>query len=202
MNFGFRAAPVLLALLPVVAVASAAESPAQARVCAACHGAAAPSPHAAVPTIHGLPQGVLENALYDFRATIRPCREVDCAGDAGCPASDCCSATAGLTDEDIAGLARWYASRPFVPAGEPWDAALGGALHAAQCRQCHDDGDAAAADAASVLRGQRKAYLLGAIEDFQLERRVAFAAMHAMLASFSDTEIVALLEFYASPRQH
>lgn len=198
------AAPVLLALLPVVAAASAADAPPQVPVCAACHGLEAPSPHEQVPTIHGLPETVLENALFDFRATIRPCREPDCGAAADCPASDCCAAAASLSDEDIAVLARWYARQAFVPADEPWDAelaAIGGTVHAAHCQQCHADGTGEPAGRTSALRGQRKAYLLAALEDFQLERRVAFAEMHAMLGALPDIEIIALVEFYASPRQ-
>lgn len=204
LKSGSWAVPVLLALLSPVAAAGAVEAPSQAQGCAACHGIEAPSPHALVPTIHGLPETVLENALFDFRATIRPCREVDCGADATCPASDCCAAAASLSDEDITALARWYARQAFVPADEPWDAelaAIGGTVHAAHCQQCHADGARDIAGKTGVLRGQRKAYLLAALEDFQLERRVAFAEMHAMLGALPDIEIMALVEYYASPRQ-
>ena len=58
------------------------------------------------------------------------------------------------------------------------------------------------AEQATILRGQRKAYLRLAMEDFRQERRVAVAEMDAMIRALSDDEMAALVEFYASPRQH
>jgi cytochrome subunit of sulfide dehydrogenase len=184
--------------------AFAAEAPAEVEVCAACHGAEAPSPYPTVPTIHGLPQVVLDNALFDFRATIRPCRKPDCGAGVKCPEIDFCEVAAGLTDEQIGVLARWYANRSFVPAGEPYDAAMaarGAQLHADKCNSCHSNGGASSVDQATILRGQRKAYLRTAMEDFRRERRVAVAEMDAMIRALSDEDVAALVEFYASPRQ-
>ncbi len=184
--------------------AADAEAPADVAVCAACHGAEAPSPYPTVPTIHGLPQAVLDNALFDFRATIRPCRKPDCGAATQCPDIDFCSIAAGLSDDQIGALARWYASRDFVAAGEPYDAALaarGAQLHADKCNSCHTDGGASSVDQATILRGQRKAYLRTAMEDFRQERRVAVAEMDAMIRALSDEDLAALVEFYASPRQ-
>lgn len=191
-------------LLFLTSAAFAADAPAEVAVCAACHGAEAPSPYPSVPTIHGLPQAVLDNALFDFRATIRPCRKPDCGAAADCPDIDFCSIAVGLSDEQIGVLARWYASRPFVPAGEPYDAALaarGAQLHQDKCNSCHSDGGAASVEQATILRGQRKAYLRLAMEDFRQERRVAVAEMDAMIRALSDDDLTALVEFYASPRQ-
>ncbi|MFU8895577.1 MAG: c-type cytochrome [Gammaproteobacteria bacterium] len=191
-------------LLSVLGAASsmAAEPPPEVALCATCHGAAAPSPYASVPTIHGLPAAVLDNALYDFRATIRPCRKVDCTGVADCPETDFCDIVARLSDEQIAGLAHWYARQPYAPAGEPWDRALaarGSVLHAAHCESCHAGGGLSPVEEASILRGQRKAYLRLAMEDFHQERRVAVAEMHASIEGFTDADVAALIEFYASP---
>lgn len=184
--------------------ALAAEAPEEVAMCAPCHGAEAPSPYPSVPTIHGLPRAVLDNALFDFRATIRPCRKPDCGAAVDCPDIDFCSIAAGLSDEQIGALASWYAGRRFVPAGEPFDAVLaarGAQLHADKCNSCHTDGGASSVEQASILRGQRKAYLRMAMEDFRRERRVAVAEMDAMIRALSDDELTALVEFYASPRQ-
>lgn len=191
-------------LLLVADLAIAADAPGQVEVCAACHGVEAPSPFPSVPTIHGLPQVVLDNALFDFRATIRPCRKPECDAGGKCPDIDFCAILAELSDDDIAALAGWYASREFVPAGEPFDAALaarGAQLHADKCNSCHTDGGASSVDQATILRGQRKAYLRVAMEDFRQERRVAVAEMDAMIRALSDEELSALVEFYASPRR-
>jgi cytochrome subunit of sulfide dehydrogenase len=198
----------LAAVLGMVAMAvsgvAAASEPPQVQTCAVCHGASAPSPFASVPTIHGLPETVLDNAMYDFRATIRPCRKVDCEGVADCPDMDFCAIAAKLTDEDISALARWYSTQPFAPAGEPWDAGLavrGRELHMARCESCHVGGGTASVEEASLLRGQRKAYLQLALEDFGTDRRIAVAEMHAKTLDLSPEEIAALVEYYASPRE-
>ncbi|HRP87340.1 MAG TPA: c-type cytochrome [Gammaproteobacteria bacterium] len=185
-------------------VAAESGAPADVAVCAACHGDEAPSPFPSVPTIHGLPQAVLDNALFDFRATIRPCRKPDCGAAADCPDIDFCSIAAALSDEQISALASWYASRRFVAAGEPFDAALaarGAQLHQDKCDSCHTEGGTSSTEQATILRGQRKAYLRLALEDFRQERRVAVAEMDAMIRALSDDELTALVEFYASPRR-
>lgn len=199
---GNKATAVLAVIgLVVFAAAAFADKPQQALVCASCHGAEAPSPFASVPTIHGLSFAVLDNALYDFRATIRPCRKPDCGDAADCPALDFCSIAAALSDDDIETLARWYAEQPYRPVEQSWDPALarqGEVLHREQCESCHAEGGSRATDDASILRGQPKAYLRLAIEDFRQERRVAVAEMDALLRALSDEEVAALVEFYAS----
>lgn len=196
------AAVAALAFYVLLPADSAAGIPPQAEVCTACHGVEAPSPYAAVPTIHGLPFAVIDNALYDFRATIRPCRKPECGGTGDCPRLDFCSIVAKLSDEDIEILARWFSDQPFRPVTQPWDPALarkGEALHQAKCDSCHSQGGAVSSEDAGILRGQPKAYLALAIEDFRRERRVAVAEMHVTLMDLSDDEVAALLEFYASP---
>jgi cytochrome c553 len=192
------AAALLLGTTPV----PAADSPPQAATCVACHGTEAPSPLDGVPTIHGLPQLVIENALYDFRATIRPCRKPGCGDPDICPELDFCNIVADLADEDIAVLAEWYASRDYAPLEQDYDAALaasGAQLHAQACESCHGGGGSRPQDQASILRGQPKSYLVNAIADFREERRIAVAEMHVMLQDLSPEEVAALVEFYASP---
>lgn len=183
--------------------APAADPPAQAETCIVCHGAEAPSPYPAVPTIHGMPQLVLENALFDYRATIRPCRKPGCGDAADCPQLDFCSIVSGLSDEDIGVLAEWFASRDYAPLAQPFDpdlAARGAELHAAGCENCHGGGGSRPQDQASILRGQPRDYLVNAMKDFREERRVAVAEMHAMLQALSEDDAKALVEFYLSPR--
>lgn len=190
-------------LLLGAAPAPAADPPAQAETCNVCHGVEAPSPFPGVPTIHGMPQLVLENALYDYRATIRPCRKPGCDQPSDCPQLDFCSIVRELSDEDIAVLADWYASRDYAPLPQPFDAELaarGELLHAARCENCHGAGGSKPQDQASILRGQPRDYLVNAIGDFRQERRVAVAEMHVVLQELSEDEVRALVEFYLSPR--
>lgn len=192
-----------LMLLLGMGLIHAADLPPQANACAACHGLDAPSPYATVPTIHGLPASVLENALYDFRAGLRPCREPRCGDSAECPEIEFCAIVAGLSDDEIDVLARWYAAQAYAPVVQAWDQGLaeqGKMLHEAQCESCHSDGGASSLDQASILRGQPKPYLRTAIEDFRQERRMSVAEMDASLRELTGAEVEALLEFYASPR--
>ena len=188
-------------LLLAAGVSHAADPPPQAQACAACHGAEAPSPFPGVPTIHGLPFVVLDNALYDFRAGIRPCRKPDCGQDE-CPELDFCAIAAKLSDEDISVLAQWYASQDYVPLTQEWDADLaaeGRALHEEHCESCHAGGGLRPTEQAGILRGQPRAYLRQAMEDFRQERRVAVAEMDVVAHELSEEQVDALLEFYASP---
>jgi cytochrome subunit of sulfide dehydrogenase len=201
MRIGSLVCALVLGLALLAGAAAAEFEPMVGVECAPCHGVQAPSPFPNVPTIHGLPEGVLNNALYDFRATIRPCRKVECGGEGECPELDFCVTMASLSDDDIDAITRWYATRTFVPAGEPWDPALaeqGAALHA-RCESCHAGGGADPTAGASILRGQRKGYLRLAIEDFRHDRRVSVAEMDVTLRELSEEDITALVEFYASP---
>ena len=193
-----------LMLLLLTGGIHAADPPVQAQVCAACHGAEAPSPFPGVPTIHGLPLAVLDNALYDFRAGIRPCRKPDCGQGVECPDLEFCAIAAQLSDEDIGVLAHWYASQDYAPVTQEWDegmAAQGRVLHAAHCESCHAGGGMSPTEQAGILRGQPKAYLRQAMEDFRQERRVAVAEMDVVAHELSREQVDALLEFYASPLQ-
>ena len=194
------AAAVLLYGLP----AAAADPPPKAVLCAACHGEAAPSPYTGVPTIHGQPATALENALYDFRATIRPCRKPECSPGQSCPDLDFCAIVHELSDEDIAALAAWYAAQPYASMSQDWNpglAARGEALHAAHCESCHSGGGLSPENQATILRGQPKSYLHAAMRDFRHDRRIAVAEMDVTLRDLSEEDIAALVEFYARPVQ-
>jgi sulfide dehydrogenase cytochrome subunit len=194
------AAAVLLYGLPV----AAAEPPAKAALCATCHGGDAPSPYGGVPTIQGQPASALENALYDFRATIRPCRKPDCGPGKPCPELDFCAIVRELSDEEIGALAAWYASQPYAAQTQDWNPALaarGQALHAAHCESCHSGGGLSPENQATILRGQPKSYLHRAIRDFSHDRRIAVAEMDAIIRDLSEQDIAALVEFYARPVQ-
>lgn len=197
-------AAIAVAILSCGQPAAAAEPPPKTALCAACHGEAAPSPYAGVPTIHGQPATALENALYDFRATIRPCRKPVCEAGRPCPELDFCAIARELSDEEIAALAAWYASQPYAALSQDWNPALaarGAALHAAHCESCHSGGGVSPDNQATILRGQPKSYLHAAIGDFRHDRRIAVAEMDAVLRDLSADDIAALVEFYAQPIQ-
>lgn len=177
------------------------EAPAITSFCAVCHGDEGPSPFTGVPTIHGLPEGVLETALYRFRERMRPCRTTACSEAGTCPDMNMCDIVGSMSDEALAELAEWYADRPFPPHQDAFDpelAELGRSIHDEHCEICHTNFGSEPIDDAGMLRGQRKAYLRTAMEDFRQGRRsVGFAAMDELFTEFSDQELDALAEFFS-----
>jgi len=171
--------------------------------CAVCHGQTGPSPYTGVPTIHGLPEGVIENALYNFREGLRPCRTTACSAAGACPDISMCDIVGGMSDAELVELAEWYAAQPFAPHQDPFDpelAATGRELHDEHCEICHTNFGSDPIDDASMLRGQRKAYLRTALEDFQQGRRtIGLVAMEDLIKGFSDEQLDALAEFFSGP---
>ena len=191
----------VLALGPAGLVAQA--EPSEVAFCAVCHGQTGPSPYTGVPTIHGLPEGVIENALYSFREGLRPCRTTACSAAGACPDISMCDIVGSMSDAELAELAEWYAAQPFAPHQDPFDpelAAVGRELHNEHCEICHTNFGSDPIDDASMLRGQRKAYLRTALEDFQQGRRsIGLAAMEDLIKGFSDEQLDALAEFFSGP---
>src|SRR6056297_3353172 len=89
---------VVVGALPLLASAQE-EAPVVTGFCAACHGQEGPSPFIGVPTIHGLPAGVIEAALYRFREGMRPCRTTACSAEGTCPDMSMCQVVGSMSDE-------------------------------------------------------------------------------------------------------
>jgi sulfide dehydrogenase cytochrome subunit len=194
---GLMLALVVAAIPPIAAAEDAFTAP-----CQVCHGPDGVSRWPDIPNISGLPAVVISNALYDFRGHARPCRQAACGAAGDCPAVDKCTMSIGLSDEDIARFARYYASQPFSPSVAETDPALtarGKAIHDAACEECHTGGGSNPLDEASILRGQNVDYLRNAMEDYRARRRQAEEAMATAKEALSDEDIEALLHFYGSP---
>ena len=200
---GFRWLAGLGLLLCLGAGADEAAPPAMVGLCAVCHGESGPSPFIGVPTIHGLPEGVIAAALYDFREGYRPCRVSACSRDGRCPDMSMCDIVGPMDDQQVDGLAEWYADQPFAAHQDSFDpalAAIGRELHMRECEVCHTQLGSDPLDDAGMLRGQRKVYLRTALEDFHQGRRVIdIPAMEEPIRNFSPAELDALAEFYAGP---
>lgn len=192
---GVLASPVVLA--------ETSEVPGIVPFCAMCHGEDGPSPYPGVPTIHGLPHGVIENALWKYREGRRPCRKSECSEDGRCPDISMCDIVASMPNEEMHELAVWYAAQPFAKHKDPYDPVLaerGRELHERYCEVCHTNFGSDPVDDASMLRGQRKVYLRNALEDFQQSRRSSgLEAMDRRLRMLSDEELDALAEFFSGP---
>jgi cytochrome subunit of sulfide dehydrogenase len=194
---------VLAGLLLTPTDGDALEAPGIVPFCALCHGETGPSPYIGVPTIHGLPPNVIENALYKYREGLRPCRTSECSEQGSCPDITMCDIVGSMTDAEFDELAHWYGSQPFPPHKDPYDpelAARGRILHDQYCEICHTNFGSDPIDDASMLRGQRKVYLRIAMGDFQQGRRsTGIAAMDERVRSLSDADLDALAEFFSGP---
>ena len=197
---------LVLVFAPCVAGAEeavASDAPGLVAFCAVCHGDTGPSPFPDVPTIHGLPHGVIENALFSYARGMRPCRLTACSESGACPAMTMCDIAAGMNHDVRDELAEWYSRQPFPAHQDPYDpelAAIGRELHETHCEICHTNLGSDPIDDASMLRGQRKVYLRMALEDVHQGRRIfGLAAMEELIKGLSVRELDALAEFYAGP---
>lgn len=201
-SFGVGLA-AMAALMFAPSVPADPEMPPVVPFCSLCHGETGPSPFIGVPTIHGLPHGVIENALYKYRERRRPCRTTECSQDGRCPDINMCDIVGGMSLEDFHALADWYSAQDFPTHSDPYDpelAAHGRRIHDQYCEICHTNFGSNPIDDASMLRGQRKVYLRNALGDFQQGRRTAgIEAMDARVRTLSDFDLDALAEFFSGP---
>jgi sulfide dehydrogenase cytochrome subunit len=192
------------ALILIAGSAAAADPAPPTQQCTPCHGVDGISRWPDVPNIAGLPEVVIANSLYDFRGHARPCRKPVCAEDGACPPLDMCLVAEPLTDGQMDVLARFYSARPFGAAANEYDArlaAVGKQVHDKHCEGCHTLGGSDPMDEASILRGQNRTYIANAIADYRSGRRLGEAAMLKRLNALNEEEVVALVEFYASPQE-
>jgi sulfide dehydrogenase cytochrome subunit len=194
----------LIACLAALAFgpALAADMPPLAHMCVSCHGERGASPWPDVPNIGGLSEVLIYNALWDYRAGDRPCREPACTDEGPCPDLDMCQLAEGLTDDQLDTLARAFSALPFQGVDAGFDAELaaqGRKIHFRQCNMCHADGGTSSREGAAILRGQKPLYLRRALEDFQHGRRPALDTMQERVRPLTHDQLDALVNFYASP---
>lgn len=193
---------LLLLVMGAAMVAQAETPPGVVGQCTPCHGPDGVSRWGDVPNISGLPEVVIANALYDFRGSARPCRQPACSAEGACPSLDMCLIARPLTDAQMDVISRYFAAMPFSPSVAEFDpdlAARGAEIHAAKCDGCHSFGGSDPLDEASILRGQNQEYLANAIADYRSGARLGEEMMLRRLRALSDEDVVALLNFYASP---
>ena len=195
----------LLFLMPLVAAfssASAADLDALMEGCNDCHGDNGVSQWGDVPTIAGIDAFGTADALFMFRGEERPCSESEYRqGDTSRAATTMCAVTADLSDDDIEALGDAYSEFEFVAAAQDFDAALaeaGAAIHKQNCDKCHSDGGSNVEDEASILAGQRMAYLEASLADYLSGDRDTDKKMKEKLTALSADDVKALVHFYAS----
>jgi sulfide dehydrogenase cytochrome subunit len=170
--------------------------------CNGCHGDDGVSQWADVPTIAGVPEFVHSDALYIYRDEERPCAESKYRqGDTSKAPTTMCAVVADLDDDTIDAIAAHYAELPFVAAKQDVDAALadaGKAIHDAKCDKCHSEGGSNPDDEAGILAGQWMGYLKTTFAQYAADERDQPSKMRDAMASLSDSDVTALINYYAS----
>lgn len=161
--------------------------------CVGCHGAdGVTSMMPDVPIIAGIDAVVQEDALFAYRDGGRKCW----------PPGIMCQVSAPLSDDDIVELAAHFAALTFKPAAEDFDAALaaeGEKVHEANCGICHGMNGQDNPEA-SILRGQKSAYLRAVMKEYAAANRDQPPPMEAAIGALTPEQIEALVNYYASYR--
>jgi len=170
-------------------------------ICESCHGPEGASPYTDVPIIGGQSATYIKGSLQSFQVWGRPCIKSEYrSGDTSRPKTDMCKIAGGLSNEDIQMLSTHYSSRTWVAAPQQFDAGLveaGATLHEQHCESCHQQG-ASAVSVGPKLAGQWMPYLRHALKFVPTGEHMVPPPMERKLTDFSEEEIDALLNYYAS----
>jgi sulfide dehydrogenase cytochrome subunit len=170
--------------------------------CNGCHGDNGVSQWTDMPSIAGIPEFVLVDALYIYQDEARPCAESDYrTGDTSRAATTMCAVAAELSEDDIDALAAAYAEMGWTKVKQDFDAdlaAAGKAVHDAECDRCHSEAGTNAEDEASMLGGQQMGYLRDMMAQYREGTREQPKKMKEKLDPLSDDDVEALVHYYGS----
>ena len=193
---------VLMVLISVSGVVSAADHDAIIENCDGCHGDNGVSQWDDMPTIAGIDAFVHSEALYAYLDEARPCATGPYRqGDTSRPETSMCEVVADLDDGQIESIADHYAALPFVAAKQDFDAdlaAAGKAIHDDACDRCHSDGGSNPEDEASILAGQWMGYMKTTFDQYAAGEREQPKKMQEKMDALSPDDVKALLHYYAS----
>jgi cytochrome c553 len=175
---------VSIALLCGSNPALAAEMPARAQACVACHGQTGVSSSPEFPNLAGQHAAYLAIQITAFRDGSR-------SNPAMAPF------VSGLTDAEITELAAYYSAQPRGTAANG-DATLvsGGESLSGYCKACHGMAGVPVADEWPVLAGQQAPYLQKQLAAFRSGERIN-PLMQAAIAHLGDPEYAALAAYYS-----
>lgn len=189
-------------ILMCMAGAASADVAEIAADCEGCHGTDGVSEWADVPTIAGISEFVLSDALFYYRDDARPCEESEYrAGDTSRPPTDMCAVAKALSEDEIDAISAHFAALPFRPASQDFDSGLasaGKSLHDQECENCHADSGRDPEEDASILAGQQMEYMRAQFEDYLADQREQPEKMKIKIDALSADGVEALLHFYAS----
>jgi len=184
------------ALLLCAALLAAWSAPASAQAlgerlaaCAACHGAGgAPVPLPNSPTLAGQPALFIENQLVMIREGLRDVPAMKGLLD-------------GVSDADLAAMAKHFAGQPLKPQPGPRDAARFArgeqVANGNRCASCHLP-NYAGREQMPRLAGQREDYLLHSMRQFLSGQATGRdTIMAASLRGLSDADLQAMAHYFA-----
>ncbi len=190
---------VLMIGFPALA---SADLDAKMQDCNGCHGDGGVSQWTDMPSIAGIPEFVIVDALYIYQDEARPCAESEYRqGDTSRAATTMCAVAADLSEGDIDALAAAYAEKGWTKAKQKFDAAkaaAGKALHEAECDRCHSEAGTNPEDEASMLGGQQMGYLSNMFAQYMDGSREQPKKMKEKLDALSGDDIEALVHYYGS----
>ena len=160
----------------------AADKPAQALLCVACHGEAGIAPADFWPNLAGQQHDYLLNEMKAFRDGSR--------FDPTMSAS-----VKGFSDKQLAALAAYYSSLP-APSAKPGKVNEAGRQVRARCVSCHGmDGNTVTSHWPN-LAGQKAAYLEKQLRDFKDGTRPG-PIMQVIASELTDQQIKDVAEYYS-----
>lgn len=188
---------LVAAALALAALSAHAQVPGVAETvkkrCAMCHGEKGESMAEDFPRLAGQHEAYLAKELQDFRAGRREGPMVRMAK--------------GLSDGDIAALAKYYAAQPAPPSAARTELHdVGRFVHLRgnpysqipACKVCHGE-NAHGSDTLPRLAGQNAAYLERQIREFtQRKRTNDNEVMHVIAERLTPLEVRAVAEYLAS----
>lgn len=191
-----------MAAISLFSAANASDIDSLMKGCNDCHGNNGVSQWTDVPTIAGIDAFGHADALFLFRDEELPCSESKYRqGDTARAPTTMCALAAKLSDDQIEALADAYSELPFVPAKQPFDAALakaGKAVHDKLCDQCHSEGGSNVEDEASIIAGQWAGYLEASFANYFSGERPQDKKMEEKMDELSADDVKALIHYYAS----
>jgi len=176
-------------LLLGAAHASAAPSASMlADTCAGCHGTDGSSAGPATPTIAGMSAEYFKTTMAEYKKDARKATIMN-------------RIAKGYSDEEIALMGDHFAAQKIKRVKQDLDGAkvaAGAKLYGPNCEKCHDKSGSLPEDDSGILAGQWLPYLTYSLEDFKADRREMPKKMRKKVEKLDDSELEALLHYFAS----
>lgn len=170
--------------------------------CAHCHGKDGASTDPNVPIISGFSVQYTMDSMAAYIDKDRPCPEAEYPeGPNKGDKTDMCKVADDLSNDETMEIAKHFASKPFVPAKQKFDAALaekGKDVHDELCEKCHSAGGSLASDDAGILAGQWIPYQEATYKDYSTGDRAQPKKMKIKMKKLNDETTKQLIHYYSS----